>query len=535
VLSHRRRFALLFVIVVGLPATIAASAPAQSNAHLRNHNGRQSRQRRGAHRARTHCPAGTHRRHRRGKARCTARVVAHRGVSSVSASRNSSHHVKGSAPVLSLAPGISGAAVEGQTLSASAGSWTGATPMSYAYQWQHDGANISGANASTYALGSRDVGYQMDVVVSASNSLGSNSAVSALTADVTAIAVAAGGGSPPPATPPPPAPTPSWEGIPAESWEGFSAANPMPGGRTPGSSNSPFNERIVSPQVLSNSSAMVAWLLSHHESGSPAIGDHTRPGGSGHPLVYATNTDPIVELVATEAWGPNPLQGRKIRVPAGAVAEPALPGDAHLEIVLAPTDARVPGETVELWRAAPVVSGKLVFSWGGPGNIAGTLLDNAAADAANFDLSAGQVRAAELKAGVVPHALVANVFQTKPTYVYPASHTDGSSNEAAAPAMGQRFYLAYSDSEIEALPVAPWKKAVLKALADYGFYVTDTGNYTTSFEFEGSSTYTAFGAPEPFSAVGKEQGLPTDSAGGYIFKLSEGVDWTRLRAIAPPA
>jgi hypothetical protein len=99
--------------------------------------------------------------------------------------------------------------------------------------------------------------------------------------------------------------------------------------------------------------------------------------------------------------------------------------------------------------------------------------------------------------------------------------------------MGQRFYRAYSDPEIEALPIAPWKKTVLKALAHYGFYICDSGNDTLSFEFESSVMYTAFGRTEPFSVIGKEQDLSTWQ-GKYVFNFSEGVDWARLRAIAPP-
>ena len=279
---------------------------------------------------------------------------------------------------------------------------------------------------------------------------------------------------------------------------------------------------------------MVAWVLSHREPNSSMPGNEEPQDGGGHPTVYASNSDPIVELIATEPWGPNPLQGRKIRIPAQAHASlPGPPADAHLEIVLAPDEAKVPGETVELWRAEPVKEGKLRFAWGSTGNIDGSLLGGQAT-AADFDLSAGQVRAPELKAGTVSHALCAAIPETKPTYVYPASHTDGNSGEGAAPAMGQRFYLAYSDSEIEALSAAPWKKAVLKALAHYGFYVCDSGNDTLGFEFESSEMYTAFGQTEPFAVIGKEQHLPTWE-GKYVFNFSEGVNWTRLRAIAPPA
>ena len=323
---------------------------------------------------------------------------------------------------------------------------------------------------------------------------------------------------------------------PSETWEGFSAANPMPAGRTPGNASSPFNERLHGPTVLANSAEMVAYLLSQHEPGTPMPGTHEPSKNGGHPIVYASNSDPIVELIATEHWGANPLQGRRIKIPVQAHAsEPAPPGDAHLEIVLAPDEAKVPGEAVDLWRAEPVKEGKLRFSWGGPANIAGTLLQSNgwSATASDFDLSAGQIRAPELKAGVVPHALCAAIPEPKHSYVYPASDSDGTGSQTAAPPMGQRFYLAYSEAEIEALPVAPWKKAVLKALANYGFYICDSGNDTLGFEFESSLTYTAFGQPDPFSVIGAEQGVG-GWEGNYVFSFAEGVEWTRLRAIAPP-
>src|SRR5204862_2802511 len=121
-----------------------------------------------------------------------------------------------------------------------------------------------------------------------------------------------------------------------------------------------------------------------------------------------------------------------------------------------------------------------------------------------------------------------------PAFVFPASTSDGSSGAFAAPAMGQRFYLAYSDAEVAALPLPPWKKAILEALVHYGFYIGDSGNYTLSFMWEGSLMYTPFGAPEPFATLAQEQRMTANSQGAYLFNLSEGVDWHRLRAIEPP-
>jgi hypothetical protein len=88
-----------------------------------------------------------------------------------------------SPPANTSPPTLSGSAQQGQTLSASSGSWTG-SPSSYAYQWRRcdsSGGNctsISDATASSYTLASSDVGATIRVVVTASNSAGSASAAS---------------------------------------------------------------------------------------------------------------------------------------------------------------------------------------------------------------------------------------------------------------------------------------------------------------------------------------------------------------------
>jgi hypothetical protein len=88
-----------------------------------------------------------------------------------------------SAPANTVLPTISGDAVEGQTLSATTGTWSG-TPTAYAYQWQDCTLlgvlclNVGGATHSTYTLGAGDVGEAVRVVVTASNGAGSGTAAS---------------------------------------------------------------------------------------------------------------------------------------------------------------------------------------------------------------------------------------------------------------------------------------------------------------------------------------------------------------------
>ncbi len=93
------------------------------------------------------------------------------------------------APVNSAAPTISGSAVEGQSLSAGAGTWSG-SPTSYAYQWEQcntagEGcSSIAGASAASYVPGASDAGHTLRVVVTATNAGGSTPATSAQTAVV---------------------------------------------------------------------------------------------------------------------------------------------------------------------------------------------------------------------------------------------------------------------------------------------------------------------------------------------------------------
>ena len=77
-------------------------------------------------------------------------------------------------------PTISGTAAQGNTLTVADGAWSGATPMSFAYQWSRCNAsgsscaNIAGATAKTYTLGAADVGSTLRARVDASNAAGSS-------------------------------------------------------------------------------------------------------------------------------------------------------------------------------------------------------------------------------------------------------------------------------------------------------------------------------------------------------------------------
>jgi PKD repeat protein len=116
-------------------------------------------------------------------------VTATNSVNSSTATSNATAVVQSaSAPPSNTAPPtISGTTQQGQTLSASPGSWSGSQPITYAYQWQRcdsGGANcaaITGATSATYVLVAADVGSTLRVAVTATNSVGFATATSAAT------------------------------------------------------------------------------------------------------------------------------------------------------------------------------------------------------------------------------------------------------------------------------------------------------------------------------------------------------------------
>ena len=92
-------------------------------------------------------------------------------------------------PGNSALPAITGTAQQGQSLSASDGTWTN-SPTGYTYQWEDcdaSGANcgsISDAKSSSYIAAPTDVGDTLRVIVTATNAAGRASATSAASAVV---------------------------------------------------------------------------------------------------------------------------------------------------------------------------------------------------------------------------------------------------------------------------------------------------------------------------------------------------------------
>lgn len=75
-------------------------------------------------------------------------------------------------PFRITAPAISGTAQVGQTLTCSAGTWSGPASPTLARQWKANGVAIAGATAATYTVQAGDVGKTITCDVTASNVYG---------------------------------------------------------------------------------------------------------------------------------------------------------------------------------------------------------------------------------------------------------------------------------------------------------------------------------------------------------------------------
>jgi hypothetical protein len=89
-------------------------------------------------------------------------------------------------PVAVAPPAVTGTAQQGQTLTASTGTWSN-DDVVFAYQWQQCDAtgttctDIAGATTATYVVAPTDVGFALRVVVTGTNRFGAPTAPSAVT------------------------------------------------------------------------------------------------------------------------------------------------------------------------------------------------------------------------------------------------------------------------------------------------------------------------------------------------------------------
>jgi hypothetical protein len=345
---------------------------------------------------------------------------------------------------------------------------------------------------------------------------------------------------PPEDPPPPPPPPPSGDC----GWGSFSAANQPDACWRPYSSRSPFNGTLPSaPRQLGNSSA-IASRVANFGHGGPKFDVGLSGTGSdyNHPIYYSQPSDPQFTIHCTENRGaPCPLEGQQIRIPNQA--KPAGGSDAHLAVIDQGNNWEY-----DLYGTGnkPNGGGQLNVLWSGKTRIgtsdAHGLGSNATA--AYFGLAAGVVRPAELAAGEINHALFMAVKCTNGSVVAPAQgggrvcSSMGLSNQNA-PAMGAHFFLNMTQSEINTSGASSWQKTIMRAMAEYGMFVGDTGaDYNGwGIQLESGSSFTSFGQADPWVKLAKDLGVPSWTSGGrrlYHFDMSNAVNWGNKLRVADP-
>lgn len=323
--------------------------------------------------------------------------------------------------------------------------------------------------------------------------------------------------------------------IPSVCWRPYAASSPF---------NRPISRRA---KPVPNSQAIVQKLLaggsiSELVAGDPALEE------SASPTYYSEPGDPVFRLHCVEPYGGTcEIEGMSVHIPEKAVAGGGFRTDSHQ------TDAPMTVVDPDTgWeydfagvRNKPSGGGEMNIGWGGRTRINGDGLGSAASSA-HYGLLAGLVRAPELAAGRINHALVLGIPCQSGKIVYPAGGSGllceqaGLGNEGA-PAAGARFQLAMGKKKINRLHLPGWQRAIVMALHRYGAFVSDTTGSPElwGIETEGGATYQSFGLEDPNVALGRRLGLPAidfnqNGFGEYRFKLAEGVPWNKLRVVRPP-
>jgi len=297
----------------------------------------------------------------------------------------------------------------------------------------------------------------------------------------------------------------------------------------PFAATSPFNRPLDSaPTLAANSQAIVQTVFAAGGPANLVAGDAGTKWDYWHPIYWSKSTDPLYTIDCVESWGTCAIEGMQVRIPSAA--RPASGGDGHLTVIGSG------GWEYDLWqvRSKPTGGGKLTTSWGGRTRIDGDGL-RSGGTAAGYGNAAGLIRAQELAAGKIDHALFLVIKCGTGTRVYPANGNGARcANTTNAPPMGARFQLTMTDAQITALPAPAWKKTILRAMARYGMYFGDTGGSGVNLQFESGSTYTSFGVEDAMVAYARRTGVPRNSEGKYTFNVRDGVDWKRyVRVIAP--
>jgi hypothetical protein len=333
---------------------------------------------------------------------------------------------------------------------------------------------------------------------------------------------------------------------------------PWPANFRPYGSGSFWNIRVTNtknPKLLDRSDEIVA-LVERNDRGAWI---HTLEAGAGwdegHPIVIASNRDPIVHLRCTK-YCDLPFPSR-IHIPPNA--RPGSGGDAHLAIVQPNgTEIDTWGQEENSlqapeWKNGSTLAAANIVDCGnfytGPGRTPQT----GASTVGGACLAGGIIHYNELMAGNINHAIFLGIAcAAGHTHVFPAVQDEDARCTGSGPhaPIGSHVWLDLPDSRIDALPILDWEKTLLRAMHQYGGYVMDTAgcqaancpayadsimNFMLAQEVD--VQYVAFGAPSPwvkYASTHGWNGLPVRARDGRYKAATRWVfkdNWDPLAAI----
>jgi hypothetical protein len=235
--------------------------------------------------------------------------------------------------------------------------------------------------------------------------------------------------------------------------------------------DNPWNQRVDAAPVASTSATLIG-AMQPGNGFHADFGSGTYDGGPiGIPLTVVGKDQKRVpvrfEYADESDRGRYPVP-RTAKVEGGAKAD----GDRHV-LVLDRDRCRL----YELYDAHPVAGGR---SWRAGSGAIFDLRSNrlrpagwTSADAAGLPILPGLARYEEVRRGVIDHALRFTMPRTRRSYVYPARHQAGSSDDASLPPMGLRVRLKAGTS---LAGLGPQARVIATALKQYGGMLADNGS-----------------------------------------------------------
>lgn len=305
--------------------------------------------------------------------------------------------------------------------------------------------------------------------------------------------------------------------------------------------DSPFNERVRRAPTAPGSERMVNRLVGAGPISYAVAGDPARDFGMA--TFYSTPDDPVYTFHCTENWGRCAIEGMEVHVPEEVMPSGVWPlpspntaWDSHLTIIDTET-----GWEYDLWDVRSIANGEITTSWGGRTRIDGDGLGSDAV-AAQFGSLAGVIRGEELAAGRIRHALTIDVPCTN-GFVPPATKGGWECRDAGMPVadglpMGAHLQLKIGRKKIRRMDAPKWKKAIIRALRNYGAYVSDTTGTADqwSLNFESSASYKNYPVADPIVQVARQSGIQPEDYNNnghdeYWMDIASGVNWDRLRVV----